>query len=169
MPNPYLVLIDTTKTLPIQVSWSPAEGDGCISFLSPLDVAGVTPQNFFLRGKAYEQYVDKAVTLQIEIGLEGQRTRIPIMRLDWRPLSRHNNRGIGPDRLRWLQQDSHLHPCIENWVESRGSMRTGNLPVAIPLDPDPIDFKSVLEISKTMFRINNLETIPTPPWAPRFL
>ena len=63
-----------------------------MSFSVPIDIGGVTIGYFGLRGGCYADHPDRAVTLQLEVGSAAARTRIPLVRLDWRPLQEtHKN------------------------------------------------------------------------------
>ena len=91
-------------------------------------------------------------------------------RIDWRPTHFHNNRGAGPVELRFCQQKcSHHHRFDLNWEYSPGKVRKGGLPIAVPLAPDPPDFKSLLETIASELRIENVISTAAPNWQMRLL
>ena len=165
MPGPFHPLVEQWKLLSRPVSWSlPSTVDGQISFLAALDIDGVTVVDFALRGIAYEQRVDAAVTLQLEIGSPGVRTRTPLIRLDWRPISlQHRN----PDRT--MVVGDHVHPFDLNWLEAEQRMRRHNLPFAVPLSPVIGSYGALLDAARSVFRISNVDSIPPPEWSPKLI
>jgi hypothetical protein len=142
-----------------------------MGFLAPLEVDGVTIAGLALRGVCYEHRPDEAVTLQVEAAMAGLRTRVPLMRLDWRPpTGGHKNPRRGPDlHIGRYIIGSHIHPFELNWLASAEVMRTGNLPFATAVKPDPDTFPEVLDLAGSMFRISNIKLIEAPSWSRRLL
>lgn len=172
MPGLYHPLVENWKSLIAPVSWSaPDSKDQHIGFLAPLDIDGVTIAELALRGGAYDDLVDRAVTLQLEIGHSGLRGRIPLIRLDWRPISPvHKNPNKGPiEHRRKVVFGTHRHPFEANWIENEQRMLMGNLPVAIEISPDIQSFSDFLDYAKILFRINNIDQIPGPEWSPKLI
>lgn len=165
MPGPFHPLVEQWKLLSSPVSWSlPDPVDGQVGFLSPLEIEGVTVVDFALRGIAYEQRIDAAVTFQLEIGIPGARTRTPLIRLDWRPISlQHRN----PDRT--MLVGDHVHPFDLNWLEVEQRMRRHNLPYAIPLPHAVGSYGALLDAAASVFRISNVKIIPSPEWSPKLI
>jgi hypothetical protein len=165
VPGPFHPLVEQWKLLSGPVSWSlPNSGDGQVGFLVPLEIEGVTVVDFALRGIAYEQRVDAAVTFQLEIGTPGVRTRTPLIRLDWRPISlQHRN----PDRT--MLVGDHVHPFDLNWLEVEQRMRRHNLPYAAPLSQAVDSYGALIDAARTVFRISNVEIIPPPEWSPKLI
>lgn len=147
------------------MTWSsPDTADGAIRFLAPLEIDGVTVADFALRGGAYEKRPDAAVMLQLEIGVPGLRTRTPLIRIDWRPISPvHKN----PDRT--ILRGDHVHTFEGNWLEAEQRMRTGSLPVAVGLPSEVASYADLLDLAKSVFRISNIESIPEPEWSATLL
>lgn len=88
-------------------------------------------------------------------------------RLDWRPLDAHTNRGLGPPRHRLaVIEGSHHHPLAENAVLPMGLLRTiaENLPVALPINPDPPDWPAFLAVAEQRWNLHGLRSAPLPPW-----
>lgn len=161
MSGPYHPLIEQWKIIAGTVEWSspPAPEDGAIDFLVPLDIGETTVAGFALRGKAFGHLADCAVSLQLEIGQEGTRTRVPLIRLDWKPRSPlHQN----PDKTRI--EGTHIHSFEANWLESEQRMRRGNLPFAQKI-AEIHAFKDVLDYAKNLFKIKDIDRIPVPEWS----
>lgn len=154
--------------MPTGVGWSPPDpNDGAMTFVAALDLAGVIVGNFALRGRCYVDLPDRAMMLQLETGKAGVRPRIPLVRIEWRPLGTpHKNPQVGPQEHRSrIIAGSHLHPLNLNWLETEARMREHNLPIAVPLDNDPQSYPELLDTVKNLFRINGLGGLKEPEWA----
>ncbi|WP_342152378.1 hypothetical protein [Methylorubrum sp. SB2] len=90
----------------------------------------------------------------------------PVTRFDWRPPRPHVNR-FGP--LRGLSSGTGLHPFEENAELGLAMMVTHNLPVCMPIDPEPPDFSSAVAYVCDTFRLELREPIPLPPWSPTLI
>ena len=162
-------LFTATKTLSdLHAGWVERDSDNLV-FVSPLDIDAVTVQGLRLRITARSSLPDEAVTAQIEYhGLRGRYG--PLCRLEWRPITGHSNKGIGPPEFRHrLLTGSHHHSFGLNWQYAASAVRRGNLPVAVPVNPDPPDYRAALALAATEFRIGDLGSIPVPPWQPKIL
>lgn len=161
MPGPYHPLVESWKSIAAPIEWSspPDPDDGGIGFLVPLELRGVVVAELALRGAAYGHIADSAVTLQLEVGMLGKRTRIPLVRIDWKP---KNDGHKNPDRR--ILTGTHAHKFHPNWLEADQRMRTGNLPWAEK--PHDINtFSDLLDYAKILFRISNIDNIPVPEWS----
>jgi hypothetical protein len=137
-----------------------------MEFLAPLDIGGVTIAELALRGIVWDQRPDQDVMLQLETGIPGTRTRTPLIRLDWRPLSPiHKNLKGPPGLKRLIIIGTHEHPFEANWLEDLQRMRTGNLPIAQQISVPLQSFSDVLNYAKNLFRISDIESISMPPWS----
>ncbi len=137
-----------------------------LGFSCPLDVDGVTLEGFRLQAKAMLRQPDRHVVMQLE-HLPHTDKGGAICRLEWRPFNGHNNKGIGPTHLRFKEiLTSHHHPFDLNWSECEKSVRRGQLPLAVPLDPDPPNYREFLALVGREFRIDNIQCIEVPPWQP---
>ena len=161
MPGPYHPLVEEEKQIIGFAGWSdPDPSDRAISFLVPLDVGGVTVEGLYLRARTNEQSLDRDVLFQLELAPSGSRTRIPLIRAEWRPRApQHKN----PDQS--IISGSHLHPFAANWLEQEQRMRAGNLPYAVEIPPDINDFPKLLDFTGKKFRISNMASVPVPPWT----
>jgi hypothetical protein len=147
--HPFPSLVAATKGLATGAQWSaPDPTDNQMGFVAPLEIAGVAVAGLALRGSCYLHRPDEAVTFQLEAATPGLRTRIPLMRLDWRPATRgHKNPRRGPaSHTGKFIVGSHLHTFQLNWLANNEVMRTGNLPFAEPLNPDPGTFEEALDL-----------------------
>lgn len=167
MPNPYLTLVESWKDLPQSARWSEPDAiDGQLSLFAPLTVAGVTIGNFALRVTCNAFRPDCDVMFQLEIGVHGQRTRLPLTRIDWRPLSGGHKQPRQPgSRKREFIEGSHFHALDDNWLEAEQRMRENNLPWAQQLDPEPATYTELLDLVRIRFRINGVGDIGTPKWS----
>jgi hypothetical protein len=152
------------KALAMPVTWV-TDDRGNFRFSRPLDVDGVTEESLLLFGRAVPTLPGRAVTLGLSwVDATGAGGHFD--RLDWRPMDDHNNRGHGPPALRHVPQaGSHHHRLADNGSLAMGLAQAirENLPVAVPLDPDP-DWPGFLAEAASRWRIHDLVTAPTPPW-----
>jgi hypothetical protein len=167
VPNPYLALVESWKDLPSGVGWSkPDPIDGEMSILAPLTIGGVTVGNFALRATCNVARPDCDVMFQLETGIAGQRTRLPLSRIDWRPLSGGHKQPKTPGgRMRAFIHGSHFHALEDNWLEQEQRMRETNLSWAQALEADPANFGELLDLVRIRFRINGISGIGTPEWT----
>ena len=137
----------------------------------PLDVEGVTLAGLWLRASALVGFPDEAVLFQLEYGRPGMRSRTPLMRLEWRPLSRpHRNPLGGPAaHAGLLIPGTHLHPSELNWVPANQAMRSGNLPFALAVEPDFNRFEECVDWVGRRFNTLDLTRLARPGWQARLL
>jgi hypothetical protein len=171
MPNHLPPLITTTKTLASTPKWQEHEDQFRLSVA--LDIDGVTQMGLKLLGRCSRDYPDQNVTFQIEYLFKSFRTA-PVARIDWRPLSPHTNRNIGPAEWRMVRIDgSHVHPFQENydWMVGDNVPLADymKLPIAIPLVAEPNSVTALVTVVGGWFNIEGVEAIPVPPWEPRLL
>ncbi len=155
--------ISAEKTLPAQPDWAIKDSEW-LSLSSPLDIDGVTVSGFLLRALAMLRRPDADVVFQLEHHPFTERGG-PICRMEWNPLRGHTNKGCGPKELQFREiRGSHHHPFGLNWAHSEKSVRRGTLPIAVPLDPEPANFREFLAIVGKAFRIKNIQCIAVPEW-----
>lgn len=152
------------KTFPLRPQWKP-RGDGWLYLISPLDIDGVTIEGLNFRATAKADRPNESVTFQLEYfpprkGLKGG----PMARIEWLPLRPHNNKFIGPVHLRGVfQKGTHHHEFDLNWEHSKTCVKKGDLPLAVPIEPEPT-FEEALEFVGKAFRISPVEWISRPSW-----
>ena len=136
-----------------------------VSIVSSLESEGITLPFCRLRICAVRTMPDEAVTVQIEHARGGQKYR-PLVRLDWRPINdTHRNKHRGPPEYRWKEiVGTHYHRFDLNYFESEKRMLEGNLPIAVPVIPEPMTFAEILDFVGKEFNILGLELYEPPPW-----
>jgi hypothetical protein len=155
-------LFSCSKVLITDVSWVSTSGQ--CSFEAPLEVQGLALEGLRLRSTVYTGGPVLAAMLQLEYIAAGRKLG-PLDRIDWNPIHTHNNRGKGPPELQFIPQTgSHHHTFDWNWLPDEGRMRTSNLPVAIPLSPDPVTVAELFGFAEGYFRIKGLGKQQLPEW-----
>jgi len=168
MPTKIFDLVHAEKELSAVPVWIDRGSDG-LEVSATLEVGGVTVEGLTLRGTARKPLMDRHVTFQLEYR-HSQIIGGPVARIEWRPLNPHNNKGLGPKRLQHvIQTSSHHHLFDLNWRRSEEGVLKGDLPIAVPLEGEPKNFRALLAVVGKKFRINNIQIIPLPPWQPRML
>lgn len=160
-------LVRGDKIIVVQPTWVERGADG-LELTAPLEIDGVAIEGLTLRGRARKPLADREVIFQLEYRgpdvIGG-----PICRIEWRPLNKHNNKGIGPKELRNIIQDgSHHHRFDLNWERSQIAVLRGEIPIAVPLD-DPGNFRALLASVGKEFRIKRIQSVTVPPWEPSML
>jgi hypothetical protein len=160
-------LVIAEKELIVTPTWIDRGADS-LDFTAPLEIDGVAVEGLTLRGRARKPLADREVVLQLEYhGAEV--VGGPICRIEWRPLNKHNNKGLGPKHLQHIIQDgSHHHPFNLNWERSQTAVLRGELPIAVPID-DPGSFRGLLAVVGKEFRIRRIQCVAVPPWEPKLL
>jgi hypothetical protein len=134
-----------------------------------LQIDDVVVEGLQFRAVARKQLPDEMITFQLEYHPHGE-IGGPLCRIEWRPLSGHNNKGRGPKE--WQNKvivGCHHHSFDLNFRYAQDELRKGTLPIAIPLEDSPKDFNLLLGFVKKEFRINNIEWLEVPPWEPILL
>jgi hypothetical protein len=166
-------LVDAPKRLPVSLKWRDRGHQDWLDLVAPLDIDGVTVEGLRLRGTTRETLRDENVMFQLEY-TPPARSRVrggALWRIEWRPLTRHENKGCGPVELRYkLQTGSHHHPFHLNWTERAKDVRRGQLPIAIPFPNGIADtYAGLIAFVGEQFKIENASIIPLPPWLGRFI
>ncbi len=161
MHSPLPKLAHAKKSLLIGVAWNGPDSNGTLQFLAPPAIDGQTIGGLGLRGTCLQRFPDENVMLQLEAGMPGVRTRIPLARLERRPLSEphKNERHPDPAISEAVIWGTHAHRFDLNWLPAHGCMRTGNLPIAVEILPDLPDFESVIDSAESLFNISGLDKI----------
>jgi hypothetical protein len=140
-----------------------------LSLSCPLEIDGVTIQGLELRAGARASLPDEAVRFQLQHQPAGGKIQ-HLARIEWRPISIHNNKGLGPLELRnTIIKGCHHHEFGLNFLEASKAMRRGDLKVAVPIEETLADFATLLAFVGKKFRIVNMELIVMPPWQGRMV
>lgn len=142
-----------------------SDGARNLRFARTLELNGVTQEGLILFGRASEMLPDRHVTLGLRYDIDSE-TGGHFERLDWRPIDAHNNKALGPPEWRFVILDgSHHHSLRQNASLDIGlslAMRR-NLPVAVPLSPDP-DWDGFVADAARLWNIPDILYLPQPPW-----
>lgn len=155
---------DANKRFPTKPLWKRSDPERLV-LVSPLDIDGVTIEGLRFRATALALRPEENVTFQLEFFPPRRQPRGgPIERIEWRPLRGHNNKMIGPAHLHnILQKGTHHHDFRLNWAHSQTAVRKGNLPISMPIVPEP-SFNEILEFVGKAFRIAPIDWVTAPPW-----
>jgi hypothetical protein len=158
-------LFSSEKLLAIAPSWEDVGGD-VLEIVCPLQIDSTVIEGLQFRLTARKSMADEMVTAQIEYHPASE-SGGPLARIEWRPLSGHNNRGRGPKALQHrLIKGCHHHSFASNLKHATKELGRGPLPVAHPIDPSPANFDELLQLVSKEFRITNIQWIEVPPWEP---
>jgi hypothetical protein len=161
-------LVQIEKELPLSPNWVERAAD-ILEFSTALEANGVILEGLSLRCTARRSLADRQVMFQLEYH-EATILGGPVCRIEWRPLSGHNNKGYGPKELRHvLQNGTHHHRFDLNWERSPDAVLRGDLPIAVPIQDDPANFRALLALVGKEFRINKIQVVTVPPWQPSML
>lgn len=155
------------KTISGEPRWSRPEGaDKKIRFSAALEVEESTLQGVFLKGRARANSPDADISFTLTYLTPGtKRDGVTLDRLDWRPLTIHENTDDrAPPELYMMDIDgTHRHSFDLNW-RSKAGRPLKWMPVAEPITPDFQDFRGLLLGVQNLFRISNIDLIPEPKW-----
>jgi hypothetical protein len=147
--------------VPTQWQEIPHKSISKLEYVSTLEIDGIVAEGARLRGRTLKNAPDSDLTFQIEMRYGS--FWHPLCRLDWRPKRPHTDQA-GPIGERRSFSGSGWHSFSNNASYGLWALRDGNLPRAVPLDPDPQNFNDVLNMIKTMMMVENVEAIPRPEW-----
>lgn len=159
------LLVAPAKSISVFPGWADPEPEtNYVWFNAPLEIGGVTEPGLVLHGGCYIHRPDCNVTFELRLGRATLHRAVALERIDWRSLQggHTNQRRHGGDggRVSW----THVHLFGLNWIDTRGRMRAGNLPLAKDIDEQLNDFADVLEFTGKQFKINNIGVVSEPGW-----
>jgi hypothetical protein len=153
------------KMLATTPTWVHRDSD-CMEIVCSIEIDGIVKEGMSFRLTARKSMPDEMVTAQLEFHPPGEAGGA-LARVEWRPLSAHNNRGLGPKEYRHrLIEGCHHHSFEANLKFAESEIRKGRLPVALPLKESPANFDALLDFVSKEFRITNIQWIEAPPWEP---
>ena len=169
MKDQLLDFLNADKKLPFAPGWATEAGREFARLVSPIDVDGVTMEGARFGASAHLYRPDQRVSFRLEMIVTSvSNTYTPLARFDWLPMAAHNNRGRGPDHLKFIQFDeTHLHPYEWNWV--KGEPLKGNMPVAVPIDASLPKYQDALDFIEKLFKIKGVSRLPIPPWTSKLV
>jgi hypothetical protein len=157
-------LLEVEKWLERRPQWNAESSELRYEMEYELSIGGTIIGGLSLRGKASKSTLARDVMFQLEVS-KGFRTKTPLARLDWKPFHNHDNDAIGPPELRLSHfTGTHYHCFYLNYFEDSDKMRSGNLPLAKEVQPEPESFDKILAFCEIMFNISNMRSIPIPNW-----
>jgi hypothetical protein len=168
MQTDLVTLFSAEKAIAAAPDWI-GRGAEELSVVVPLLVSDVVVEGLLFRAIARKHMPDEMVTFQVEYH-PPMTAGGPLCRIEWRPLSGHNNKGLGPKE--WRHKNivgCHQHPFDLNHRFAPNEMLKGALPIALPLEESPANFNALLDLAKKALRINNIEWLGVPPWEPILL
>lgn len=164
-------IANAQKELPSGLIWNDAPSDARSRPRHEARIAllteGVGLEGVFLRVWCPKTINAWEFGLQLEYYPENRRA-IALARMDWKV--GHTNPNKGPDDLRLLDiQSTHLHSFHDNYISPEDRMRSGNLPLASPVVPDPESLPEFLAVAEDLLRIKGLSEVSQPPYQGELL
>jgi hypothetical protein len=138
--------------------------DELLEFLSRVSIESALPRGLWFRACIITRFQDSA-SIQLKIEKPGERTRLPLYRLDWRPPSRHGNGMSGPQDIRGLVFDpgqTHEHICLDNADEFNGIVLSRGVQSARKIDPDFENYSEAFTYVCDKLRFLNGPSVPPP-------
>jgi len=163
LPENIIELVNSRKSLIARPKWDERSDPRYLVFTAPLAVNHVITGGFELRAKVSKQHVGRDALMQLEFAKSG-RERIELARCQWRPFETHTNKHWGPpghELCTYLEQ-SHHHAFEHNYLAEERRMRTGSLPAALPIHPDPTTLSAFIAFCGECFKINNIRVVEVP-------
>lgn len=130
------------------------------------DANCVSIEGLRLRIQAWRErpLTDVTATLELVRGYES----VCLARVDMRPTSPHVNVHWRRFKLVHEIEGSHVHPFDMNAKLGRDAFApAGNLPVAVPLDPEPESFAEFVAMVEALFKIDGTAQLRGPDWNGR--
>jgi hypothetical protein len=157
-------IFNADKTFPMRPAWKIRDAEW-FQLTSPLDINGVTIEGLRFTGSAMRARPEESVSFQLEFHPPRRQTRGgPMARIEWLAMQDHFNKQRGP-KEHWNRQitGTHHHPFKVNWDDNQGSVRRGELPIAVEVRPEPT-YAQILVFVGEQFRISPIEWVGMPEW-----
>ena len=155
LPADISALMRSDKTLGATPKWDEKSDSRYFSILHPLIISGLTVGGLELRLKVSKQHAARDALMQIEYSQSGRRSATALVRIDWKPFHTHPS-------ITGTLTGSHEHGFEDNYLSHENRMRSGSLPKATPLDPDPDTVSDFLALCGSKFRITDIAVIRIP-------
>lgn len=155
-------IVAASKALAETVVWSV---DGrYYRFDVALNVNGMGLAGLTLKGKAPIDIPNRGVA--ITMCWRPARARPEAFtRACWRPLGIHKPKKWRPSwGVPQTIGGSHLHCPDGNWIEDESRVRSGNLPYATPIEPEPETFEKFVALVQNLYNVEGLSGAIASPW-----
>jgi hypothetical protein len=163
LPHNIMELVESDKRMTHRPKWDDDSDPRYHVFTVPLILLEEQSSGLELRVKVAKNHIDRDCLMQLEFS-SGKRDRIELSRSQWRPFETHTNKAWGPPghELQRFERKSHFHDFRDNFLISEHRMRTGSLPAARPIEPDPPTLSEFFVFSAVRFKILNVSMIELP-------
>ncbi|MFG1330180.1 hypothetical protein V5F41_02890 [Xanthobacter autotrophicus] len=152
-----------TKRLTVAPKWTVADDRGATRLTVALECDDPDLTGIALCLRTNANTPDADLSAQLFVSLADHDWRIE--RIDWRPRNPHTNR-TGSADLKGLTVETGIHSFEENTTCGLAEMQAKNLPLVVPLKPEPQTFDELLAVARVRFSIVDTSSIPDPPWSP---
>jgi hypothetical protein len=126
------------------------------------DTSGASIEGAALRIMVWRHRPMQDMTATLEA--THQMKPVCLARLDVAPSGVHINRFWRRFKCPPTIEGSHFHPFEQNALVGRSAFDPSeNLPVAVPVDPEPQSFRDFVKVIGSVFNISETEKLPTPP------
>lgn len=157
-------LLEAEKWIRPLPGWRPVDAGGMIRWQAPLSIQGATLEGANLHGRTRASEAGRDVSFTLETRPAGGKS-VRIDRIDWNPIEPHSNNGAGRLEIRFdTIYGNHRHDYYEN-LKTDGELRSGNLPVAVPIHESLPNFGSLIAFVAATYNIRGLEYLQPPPWS----
>jgi hypothetical protein len=166
-------ILEAKKELFNPHPWSPVNnsaGSTPLSFSARVRLDGGAHRGLWFRASTFAHNPSTG-TFLLSIEQRDVRSHLLLYRLDWRPFRDHFNGPDGPEELKGLRFKegvTHEHSCLFD-ADEKGNIRSGNLPTAQFVTPDPDGFQEALTYVCATLSIMNQNDIPPAPTQGRMV
>lgn len=88
-------------------------------------------------------------------------------RVEWRSSPHPNLKAVCGEFRGLSAGRTHYHdPCLHRGLSLDEFFGVNDLPIAVPIDPEPETYRELLEIAAGLLHIENLRELEEPPWQP---
>jgi hypothetical protein len=145
--------------------WASGSGRDSLILILPLDVQSPTMATTRLVLRAVSRTPDRDISASLIVTLSGRDFRA--WRMDWRPIHPHVNK-YGPSKWRGMSVETGIHDFACNAKLGLKRMQAQDLPICVPVDPEPHDFDAFVRFVCDRLKITITEKVLSPPWSPSF-
>ena len=144
--------------------WVTSEnGHDALLKVLPVEVHAPTIGTARLIWRAVRRSPDRDASVTLVTTIQGK--DLTAWRMDWRPLLPHTNT-CGPVRLKGLTVKTGIHEFGCNSRLGMRTMQSRNLPICVPVEPEPHDFDAFVRYVCKTLNVSLTEQVLGPPWSP---